>query len=291
MAANGSPADPVWSSSTQSGWRYLSPADLIRRMHANRHLINQFAWRDVVARYKGSYLGILWSFAVPVMMLFVYAFVFSVVFQQRGWGAMEEESRVDFALTLFCGLLAFNIFAEVLTRAPTLIVGNPAYVKKVVFPLEILPVAALGTALVNAAIWLVILLPAWAVAHHTVSTTLWLFPLALLPLCMLSVGLGWFIASLGVFIRDIAHPVGILVTVLLFMSGIFYAVSVLPAAYQRIMLLNPLVTILDNVRRTALWSEPIHWRSWTIAAVGSLIVMQLGYAWFMRTKRAFADVV
>jgi lipopolysaccharide transport system permease protein len=124
-----------------------------------------------------------------------------------------------------------------------------------------------------------------------ISPTLWMFPLALVPLCLLSVGLAWFIASLGVFIRDIAHPVGIMIQVLLFMSGVFFAIALLPASYQRILLLNPLVTILDNVRRTALWGEPIHWRSWSIATVGSLIVFQLGYAWFMRTKKAFADVI
>jgi lipopolysaccharide transport system permease protein len=260
-----------------------------RGLHEHRRLINQFAWRDVVARYKGSYLGIAWSFAVPLVMLAVYGFVFSVVFEAR-WG-INDESRLDFALTLYCGLLAFNIFAEVVGRAPTLVTANPGYVKKVVFPLEVLPVAALGTALFNTAIWLVILIPAWALANHMVSPTLWMFPLALLPLCLLSVGLAWFISSLGVFIRDIAHPVGILVQVLLFMSGVFFAVNLLPATYQKVLLLNPLVTILDNVRRTALWGEPIHWRSWTIATVGSLIVFQLGYAWFMRTKKAFADVI
>jgi lipopolysaccharide transport system permease protein len=281
-------ASPGRSTSQRAGL-YLSPVALVRGLHANRRLISQFAWRDVLARYKGSYLGILWSFAVPLVMLAVYGFVFSVIFEAK-WG-INDESHLDFALTLYCGLLAFNIFAEVVGRSPTLVVANPGYVKKVVFPLEILPVAALGTALFNAAIWAIILIPAWALANHMVSSTLWMLPVALLPLCLLSVGLAWFISSLGVFIRDIAHPVGIMIQVLLFMSGVFFAVSLLPASYQKVLLLNPLVTILDNVRRTTLWGEPIHWRSWTIATVGGLIVFQFGYAWFMRTKKAFADVV
>ena len=289
MSRSDVPSAPVWQSRRVGTRHYLSPVTLVRSMHGHRRLIGQFAWRDVMARYKGSYLGIFWSFAVPLVMLAVYGFVFSVVFKAR-WG-INDESRLDFALTLFCGLLAFNIFAEVVGRAPTLVVANPSYVKKVVFPLEILPVAALGSALFNAAIWLVILIPAWAVANHMISPTLWMFPLALVPLCLLSVGLAWFIASLGVFIRDIAHPVGIMIQVLLFMSGVFFAIALLPASYQRLLLLNPLVTILDNVRRTALWGQPIHWRSWSIATVGSLIVFQLGYAWFMRTKKAFADVI
>jgi lipopolysaccharide transport system permease protein len=289
MSTRDAPSAPAWQSPRVPKRHYLSPVALVRGLHAHRRLVGQFAWRDVVARYKGSYFGIVWSFVVPLVMLAVYGFVFSVVFEAK-WG-INDDSRVDFALTLFCGLLAFNIFAEVVGRAPTLVIANPGYVKKVVFPLEVLPVAALGTALFNAAVWLVILVPAWALANHTVSTTLWMLPIALLPLCLLSVGLAWFISSLGVFIRDIAHPVGIMVQVLLFMSGVFFAVSLLPATYQKVLLLNPLVTILDNVRRTALWGEPIHWRSWTIATVGSLIVFQLGYAWFMRTKKAFADVI
>ncbi len=289
MSTSEVPTASAWNSTRVRTRHYLSPLALVRGLHRHRHLINQFAWRDVLARYKGSYFGILWSFVVPLIMLAVYGFVFSVVFQAK-WG-IDDESRLDFALTLFCGLLAFNIFAEVVGRAPTLVTANPGYVKKVVFPLEILPVAALGSALFNAAIWLIILIPAWALANHVVSPTLWMLPIALFPLCLLSVGLAWFISSLGVFIRDIAHPVGILVQVLLFMSGVFFAVALLPETYQRILLLNPLVTILDNVRRTALWGEPIHWRSWTIATIGGLVVFQLGYAWFMRTKRAFADVV
>jgi lipopolysaccharide transport system permease protein len=289
MSTSDVPSARTWQSERTKTRSYLSPVALVREIHAHRRLINQFSWRDVVARYKGSYFGIAWSFVVPLIMLAVYGFVFSVVFEAK-WG-INDESRLDFALTLYCGLLAFNIFAEVVGRAPTLVVANPSYVKKVVFPLEILPVAALGSALFNTAVWLVILIPTWAVANHMVSPTLWMLPIALLPLCLLSVGLGWLIASLGVFIRDIAHPVGILIQVLLFMSGVFFAVDRLPATFQKILLLNPLVTILDNVRRTTLWGEPIHWRSWTIATVGSAIVFQLGYAWLMRTKKAFADVI
>jgi len=279
-----------WPPAGVSPNRYLSPVTLFRSLYGYRRLIGQFAWRDVVAKYKGSYFGLLWSFVIPLVMLAVYGFVFTVVLPAK-WPVDSGDSKVDFALILFCGLLAFNVFSEVVSRAPTLVTGYPVYVKKVVFPLEILPVSALITALVNAAFWLIILVPAWALAHHTVSSTLWMVPLALLPLCFLSLGLAWFIASLGVFIRDIAQPVAILVQVLVFLSGVFFAVNQLPANFQKVLLLNPLVTILDNFRRTAIWSEPIHWRSWTIATVCSLILMQLGYAWFMRTKKAFADVI
>jgi homopolymeric O-antigen transport system permease protein len=281
---------PAWPLASTPAGGYLSPLRLVRSLYASRRLIGQFAWRDFEARYKGSYLGMVWSFVVPLIMLTVYGFVFSVIMHAK-WGTSADQSKVDFALTLFAGLLAFNVFAEVVGRAPALVIGYPAYVKKVVFPLEILPVAALGTALANAVISLVILLPAWAVVHHTISSSIWLLPLALLPLCFLTLGLAWFIASLGVFMRDIAHPVGIIVQVLMFVSGVFFAISALPPRVQEILLLNPLVIIIENIRRTLIWGEPIHWRSWALVTVCCAALMQLGFAWFMRTKKAFADVI
>ena len=186
--------------------RLLSPVTLVRSLHGNRRLIGQFAWRDVAMRYKGSYLGLAWSFAVPLVMLAVYGFVFGVVIEAR-WPGVDDDSRLDFALTLFCGLLAFNIFAEVVGRAPTLVTLYPSLREEGRLPARDPAVAALGTALFNAAIGFVILMPIWALANHTISTTIWLLPVALVPLCLPHVGLAWFLASLGVFVRDIAHPV------------------------------------------------------------------------------------
>jgi len=244
----------------------------------------------VVVRYKGSYLGILWSLITPLMMLAVYGFVFSVIFKST-WGTSTDQSKLDFALTLFCGLIVYNVFAEVISRAPTLITGNPSYVKKVRFPLEILPVAALYTALVNGGFGLAILLVTWVAVHHSISSTIWLAPLMLLPLCLLSLGLAWLLSSLGVFIRDIAHPVGVLVQVLLFMSAIFYPLAALPASYARLIKLNPLVTMIDNLRRTLIWSLQPDWKWWAITMAGSLAVMLFGYYWFVRSRKAFADVI
>jgi lipopolysaccharide transport system permease protein len=271
-------------------WRtLLSPVTVARTMYRHRRLIGQFAWRDVVAKYKGSYLGLLWSLVVPLMMLAIYGFFFGVIMTPKYGSA--SPTGVQFALWLFCGLVAFNIFSEVVGRAPVLVVGYPAYVKKVVFPLEILPIAALGTALANAAFWLVILVAGWAIAEHTVSATIWMLPIAVIPLCFISLGLAWFIASLGVFIRDLSQAMGLVIQILIFLSGVFFAISALPPMMQKVLLLNPLVTILDNFRRVAIWGEPLHWRSWGIATVCGLVLMQLGYAWFMRTKKAFADVI
>lgn len=278
------------TSEGSSATRRFPYASMFSVFVRQRVLIGQVAKRDVVTRYKGSYLGILWSLITPLMMLAVYGFVFSVIFESR-WGTSADQSKLDFALTLFCGLIVYNVFAEVVSRAPTLITGNPSYVTKVRFPLEILPVAALYTALVNGGFGVAILLVGWVAVHHSISSTIWLAPLMLLPLCLFSLGLAWLLSSLGVFIRDIAHPVGVLVQVTLFMSAIFYPIDALPASYVRLIKLNPLVAMIDNLRRTLIWSLQPDWKWWAITMAGSLAVMLFGYYWFVRSRKAFADVI
>jgi lipopolysaccharide transport system permease protein len=274
--------------STRRSPSALSPIGMVASFVRHRAIISQIAKRDVVARYKGSYLGVLWSLITALMMLMVYAFVFGFIFHSK-WG--PDQSKVDFALTLFSGLLVYNVFAETISRAPTLVTSNPGYVKKVVFPLETLPVAALFTALVNGLASLAVLLVAWVGFHHSISSTIWLFPLMLLPVCMGTLGLAWFLASLGVFIRDVAHPTGVLVQVLMFMSAVFYPLGNLSHRDQKLLMLNPLVTMLENVRRTLIWSQPPVWRWWAYAMAGSFVALQLGYYWFMRSRKAFADVI
>lgn len=269
---------------------FLNPIPMTRNLYRHRDLIKQFAWRDFVSRYKGSFLGVFWSFITPLMMLVVYAFVFSVIFKSK-WNTHTDQSQVDFALTLFCGLTVFNIFAEAINRAPTLILSYPNYVKKVVFPLEILPVAALGTSLLNAGVSLIILLPAQLIFNHTISKTILFFPLILAPLCAMILGVSWFLASLGVFIRDIGQPVGVLVTILLFVSGVFFPPTAVPKGFEFLIKLNPLAGILEESRGALMWGLFPDWEWLLVTIIGSIIFMMLGYAWFMRTKKAFADVI
>lgn len=275
--------------STEAAAGGVLPVRMIRNLSAHRSLIKRFAWRDAVLRYKGSYLGILWSFLVPLMMLAVYTLVFGVIFQSR-WDSTGG-SRIDFVLDLFCGLIMFNVFAECVQRAPGLILANPNYVKRVVFPLEVLPVAAVGASLINAGFGLLILIPATIVVHHGISSTMWMFPLVLVPLCSLTLGLTWCLASLGVFVRDLSQPVMIATQALFFLSGIFFPLSAVPPWLRPVMLLNPLTTILDDSRRTLLWGLPPVWRWWAAVTIGSLLVMLVGYYAFMRSKKAFADVM
>ena len=266
------------------------PFQMASNLYNHRNLIRQFAWRDVVTRYKGSYFGMIWSFVTPLMLLAVFSFVFSVIFKSK-WGVSPDEGKFQFAMTMFCGMTVFNIFGECISRAPTLILQYPNYVKKVVFPLEILPVAALGSSLINAALSLAILIPAVLLFSHAWPSTIYLFPLVLIPICAFALGFGWFLASVGVFIRDIAQPVSVIVQMLFFISGIFFPPSAIPEDIRSFVELNPLVGILEDARRTLMWGQYPDWSSLALVTLFSLIVMQLGYLWFMRTKRAFADVI
>ena len=274
-----------------SAARYLDPVLMLRGLWRRRDLIVRLTGQEVAQRYRGSYLGIVWSFITPVLMLSVYAFVFSIVFQAR-WGEAGASGRTgEFALTLFAGLIPFGVFAEVVNRAPTLILSMPNYVKKVVFPLEILPVVAVGSAVVQSLISTAILLVASLVFLGSVSPFVLLLPLAYVPLVFLTLGLGWFLASLGVYVRDIGQAIAVATQVLFFLSPIFYPVSAVPEHLRFILYANPMTMILNGFRRTMLWAAPPPWGTWAALTLGTGIIALLGYAWFMQTKKGFADVM
>jgi len=281
----------VLSPRTGSAATYLDPVRMIRNLWRHRELIRQLTTQEVAQRYRGSFLGIVWSFVTPMLMLLVYAFVFSVVFQVRWGEATQSSQRGEFALLLFAGLIPFGVFTEVVNRAPSIVLSAPNYVKKVVFPLEILPVAALGSAIVHSLISAAILLVAGLPLLGYVSPAAVLLPVAYLPLVLLTVGLGWFLASLGVYVRDIGQVIGVATQILLFLSPIFYPVSAVPEAFRLVLHVNPLTPILTDFRRTLLWGAVPAWETWTIVTLGSAVVTVLGYAWFMQTKKGFADVM
>jgi lipopolysaccharide transport system permease protein len=274
-----------------SALRYLDPIAMCRNLWRHRDLIIRLTGQEVLQRYRGSYLGAVWSLITPILMLSVYAFVFSVIFQVR-WGEAAVAQRPgEFALTLFAGLIAFGVFSEVMNRAPSIVLNTPNYVKKVVFPLEVLPVVAVGSAVINSLISSMILVVASLVLQHYVSPTLVLLPLAFMPLVLLTLGLCWFIASFGVYVRDISQAIGFVIQVLFFLSPIFYPVSAVPVHLQFVLHINPLTVILDGFRRTMLWGTAPVWESWAVLTLGTAVVAQLGYAWFMQTKKGFADVM
>jgi len=224
-------------------------------------------------------------------MLLIYTFVFGIIFKSRWQTDGPETPTGEFALILFAGLTAFNLFSEVANRSPLLIVGMTTYVKKVVFPLEILPVVAVGVALINSLINICLLIIATLIINHTVSPTLILLPLAYLPLLLFCLGVSWFLSSLGVYIRDIAQGIGIVVQILFFLTPIVYPVTSVPANLQPVLAANPLTFIVDSFRQSVIWNLPLHWKALAAWTVIMGVFAILGYAWFMKTRKGFADVL
>ena len=262
---------------------------MFRTLWVHRQLIARMSQREVIGRYRGSALGLVWSFLTPLFMLAIYTFVFSVVFKAR-WGA-GEESRTQFAVVLFAGLIVHALFAEVINRAPQLVLGNVNYVKKVVFPLEILPVVQLVAAVFHGLVSVAVLLVAKFFFMGSVPMTALFFPLVILPLLILILGLSWALASLGVFARDVGQTIGLITSVMLFMSPVFFPVESLPASLQPWMRLNPLTFIIEQVRAVLVWGHEPHWSGLLLYAIIAVAVAWLGFAWFQKTRKGFADVL
>jgi len=263
---------------------------LVLSLWRNRQLIAQMTRRDVAGRYKGSALGLAWSFFNPVFMLVVYTFVFSVVFKAR-WGVGVEETKTQFAVVLFVGLIVHGLFAEVLNRAPGLILGNVNYVKKVVFPLEILPAVTMGAALFHSLVSLLVLFIAFVIFNGYLHWTAIFTPLVLLPLVIFTLGLAWILASLGVFIRDVGQTIGMLTTVVLFVSPVFFPVTALPERFRPWMMANPLTFIIEQAREVLIWGHLPNWAGLGLYTLVATAVAWAGYAWYQKTRKGFADVL
>lgn len=267
-----------------------SLAALARSVWQHRNLIAQMTRREVVGRYRGSIMGIAWSFFNPILMLVVYTFVFSVVFKAR-WGTGGEESQTNFSIVLFVGLIIHGLFAEVVNRAPGMILSNVNYVKKVIFPLEILPIVGLGAALFHTLISVGVLLAAILLINGSLAWTAIFFPLIILPLLILTLGVAWLLASLGVFVRDVGQTVGIITTVMLFLAPVFYPISALPEKFQIWLMLNPLTFIIEQGRAVMIFGTLPDWVGLGIYTSISLIITWAGYWWFQKTRKGFADVL
>jgi lipopolysaccharide transport system permease protein len=235
-------------------------------------------------------LGIFWSLANPILMLLVYTFVFSVVFKAR-WGASGSDSKTEFALVLFAGLMVFNLFAECISKAPGLILANANYVKKVIFPLEVLPLVSMGSAifhfLVSLGVWVVAYLVLFGLPHWHIL----FLPFVLVPLVLFVMGLSWGLASLGVYLRDVGQIIGVVITMLMFLTPIFYPASSLPSAYQTLIFLNPLTAPIEMVRDLMYWGKLPSLSLLGISVVVALGISVLGFAWFQKTRKGFADVL
>ncbi|WP_371856509.1 MULTISPECIES: ABC transporter permease [unclassified Pseudomonas] len=269
----------------------ISPLLFLLGFWRNKQIIYQMTRREVASRYKGSALGLLWSLFNPILMLVVYTFVFSEIFKARWGGAGGDDSKTQFAVVLFVGIIVLNLFCEVINRAPGLIVANANFVKKVVFPVETLSLVTVLAALFNSAINLAVLLLALVVFNGSIPWTALLIPLVILPLVLLIVGLSWFLASLGVFIRDVGQTINIFTTVLMFLSPVFYPLDAVPERFRSIILLNPLTFIIEQSRAVLIWGDLPNWSGLLIYSGTSLVIAYMGYIWFQKTRKGFADVL
>ena len=275
--------------------KLLSLVDIVavpRMLIRHSPLLWQMTRRNVEMRYKGSLLGLVWSFVHPLMMLCVYTFVFSVVFKAR-WGVEVSESggKGSFAVIMFCGMALFNLFSEAVNNASGCIVGNQNLVKKVIFPLEILPLSQVLTTFILGLTWFILLfLGAWFVLGN-VSWTMLLLPIVLLPLVVLTLGISYFVASFGVYVRDTPYVIGVVLQVLFFATPIFYPITAVPERFRIWLELNPLTVFIEQARNVFLYGRLPDWWFLGVATLVAIAVLQLGFFFFTRTKRGFADVL
>lgn len=267
-----------------------SPRSLVASLYRNRQLLLDLALRETTSRHKGSALGIFWTLLTPLFLLCIYTFIFSEIFKSR-WPDLNDASKASFAIILFSGLIAFNFFSECLSRAPSVIVANQNFVKKIIFPLEILPCVTLLSALIQFLISLAILFVFQIILMGRIPLTALLAPLAFLPLFMLTLGLSWFLAAAGVYIRDIGHTIGLILTALLFLSPIFFPLSSFPEEWRHFASLNPLALPIEQLRNVIVFSKGLDMSYMLYYTAFALIIMWLGYWSFQASRRGFADVI
>lgn len=254
-----------------------------------RELIGAMARREILGRYRGSWLGIFWSLLTPILLLGVYTFVFGIIFQAR-WPASQGVDQ-NFAALLFCGILIHGLFAEMLTRAPRLIVDNTNYVKRVVFPLDILAWIAAFTSVFHFFVAFLVLILFVLVFGDGLSWTLLAVPLLLSGLLLLIVGVAWLVSALGVYLRDLTYVANFLATALIFLSPVFYPSSSVPGGFAIAMNINPLTFYIEALRDLVVLGQLPSLSSTLIAVGVALTVFIAGFGFFQRVRSGFADVL
>jgi lipopolysaccharide transport system permease protein len=263
---------------------------MARNLWVQRGLILQMTKRDVIGRYKGSVMGVMWSLFNPLSLLLLYTYVFSVVFKAR-WGDGLVESTSEFAILLFVGMIVHALFAETLNRAPGLMLSNVSYVKKIVFPLEVLPVVAIASALFHMLVSMLVLLLALIFFNGFLQWTIVFLPLVLLPFIVLTLGIAWGLASFGVFLRDVAQTIGLMMTALLFASPVFYPITALPEFIRPWLMFNPLTFVIEQARAVLIFGKLPDWTGLAIYSLLSVLTAWIGFAWFQKTRKGFANVL
>lgn len=276
--------------STDAAQPSRSPLAFVTDLWRHRELLWQFTQRNVELRHKGSHLGLIWSFLNPLLMLGLYVLVFGYIFGGK-FGVLPDETRMDYALGIFLGLTLFQFFAEVLAGSPLIIVGNPNFVKKVVFPLEILPIANVGSALFHLFISLCLVLLSLLFFGHGVSWGILWLPVIIAPLVLLAMGTAWLFSALGVFFRDLGQLTQFLTLALMYASAVFFSASKIPAALWVFLRFNPVMLAIELARDAALWQRSLNYHHLAYLYASGLLACYLGHLAFRRMKPAFADVL
>jgi lipopolysaccharide transport system permease protein len=265
----------------------LNPIDALASAWQHRELIGHLVKREILSRYRGSFLGILWSFLQPLIMLAVYTVVLGYFLHFKWEGT---NNSLEYSLILFAGLILFNFFAECISRAPNLVLANPNYAKKIVFPLDILPWVTVLAGLFH----MVLSLIAWAIfnllVHHDIHWTLLFLPLLICPLALMALGVCWFLCAAGVYFRDVNQIIAPSLQALMFLSPLFYSIRGFPAPIQRLLMVNPLTYVVEQARNVMVHGNRPDaglWLYW----LASFVVACLGFAWFQHTRDGFADVL
>lgn len=261
---------------------------LMARAWNRREVFIELVKREVSGRYSAAHLGLLWSFFNPLLMLGVYTLAFREFLGMR-WPNLD--TRADFSLMIFCGMIVHSLLAECLARAPTCIVGNANLVKKVVFPLAILPCVTVAASLFHAALSVLVLLIFVLISQHGLSFNVLYLPIVFLPYALILCGISWFMASLGVFMRDVVQVSGVIATMFMFLSPVFYPATSLREGYRGLMTYNPLTLIIEQTRQIVMFGESPDWKALAMYTMGALAIMAFGYWWFQRTRDGFADVL
>lgn len=234
-------------------------------------------------------MGWAWSVITPLLTLAVYTIVFRNVFSVKWTGG--DGTSVEFAVLIFIGMTVFGFFSECVTRAPLLITSNVNYVKKIVFPLEILPWVSLGVAAFHALVSLMVLLVFYAVVVGLPHWTVVLYPLVFAPLLLLTMGLSWIFSAIGVYFRDMGHIIGSLLLPLMFLTPIFYPISALPGELRGVIALNPLASVIENARLVLYWGQLPELMPLVAAIVATGVFAFLGLCFFQKSREGFADVL
>lgn len=264
---------------------------LLRSILRNRELITQMTIREIAIRHKNSVLGVLWMLGQPLLQLMLYSFVFQIVLRARWGDVLPNGTEIPFGLTLYAGLVLHGILADTLVRSPSLILSNPSYVKKVIFPLETLCIVSVMSALVGGAMGLVILFMATAYLSDGLPLSIFLIPLPIISLTLMSLGCGWILAALGVFLRDLGQITPVLASVLLFTAPICYPLEAVPEQYHFLMAFNPLTIPVEALRALLFDGTYTHWNSLAIYGLLSVMITIVGYMTFHRLRAGFADAI